>query len=82
MGLAKRLMAGLAAAAVATAGFPGPATAGPILDAVKARGSLVCGTGTGTAGLHDAGQARESGKASRSTFAALSPPRSSATRTR
>jgi general L-amino acid transport system substrate-binding protein len=50
MGKAKRLMAGLAAVAMATAGFLGPATAGPILDAVKARGSLVCGTGTGTAG--------------------------------
>ena len=50
MGNAKRLMAGLAAVAMATAGSPGPATAGPILDAVKARGSLVCGTGTGTAG--------------------------------
>ena len=56
MGKSQRLMAGLAtvvaamAGAVATAGFPGPATAGPILDAAKARGSLVCGTGTGTAG--------------------------------
>src|SRR5215218_7151467 len=50
MGHAKRLMAGLAAVAVATAGFLGPATAGMILDGVKARGSLVCGTGTGTAG--------------------------------
>jgi general L-amino acid transport system substrate-binding protein len=52
MGKAKRLMAGLAAVAVATAGFLGPATAGPILDAAKARGSLVCGTGTGTAGYY------------------------------
>ena len=49
-------MAGLATiavamtGAVAMAGFPGPAAAGPILDAAKARGSLVCGTGTGTAG--------------------------------
>jgi len=43
-------MTGLGAMAVATAGFLGPATAGPVLDAVKARGSLVCGTGTGTAG--------------------------------
>ena len=29
---------------------PWPATAGPVLDAVKARGALVCGVGTGTAG--------------------------------
>ena len=50
MGKSQRLMAGLATIAVATAGLLGPATAGPILDAVKARGSLVCGTGTGTAG--------------------------------
>ena len=33
-----------------------PATAGPILDAVKARGSLVCGIGTGTAGFMHARQ--------------------------
>jgi general L-amino acid transport system substrate-binding protein len=50
MGYAKRLTAGLAAVALATAGWTGPAMAGPVLDAVKARGSLVCGTGTGTAG--------------------------------
>ena len=30
--------------------FAGPALAGPVLDAVKARGNLICGTGTGTAG--------------------------------
>jgi general L-amino acid transport system substrate-binding protein len=52
MGNINRLMAGLAALAVATAGFLGPATAGPVIDAVKARGSLVCGTGTGTAGYY------------------------------
>ncbi len=52
MGNAKRLMAGLATVAVATAGFVGSATAGPILDAVKARGAVVCGTGTGTAGYY------------------------------
>ena len=50
MGKANRLMTALAAIAMATAGPVGPAAAGPILDAVKARGSLVCGTGTGTAG--------------------------------
>jgi general L-amino acid transport system substrate-binding protein len=50
MGRAQQLLAGLAAIAGAIAGLPGPAAAGPILDAVKARGSLVCGTGTGTAG--------------------------------
>ena len=37
---------GLAAAFVANA-----ATAGTVLDAVKARGSLICGVGTGTAGF-------------------------------
>ena len=37
---------GLAAAVVANA-----ANAGPVLDAVKARGALVCGVGTGTAGF-------------------------------
>jgi general L-amino acid transport system substrate-binding protein len=52
MGNAKRLMAGLAGFAVATASFLGPATAGATLDAVKARGSVVCGTGTGTAGYY------------------------------
>ena len=52
MGKAKRLMAGLATVAVVTGGFFGPAQAGPILDAVKARGALVCGTGTGTAGYY------------------------------
>jgi general L-amino acid transport system substrate-binding protein len=52
MGNSKRLIAGVAALAMATAGFIGPATAGPILDAVKARGSVVCGTGTGTAGYY------------------------------
>ncbi|CAN5648037.1 amino acid ABC transporter substrate-binding protein [soil metagenome] len=50
MGKAKQVLTGLATIAMATAGLLGPATAGPILDAVKARGSLVCGTGTGTAG--------------------------------
>src|SRR4051812_32610202 len=37
--------AALAALAIATG-----ATAGPVLDAAKARGALACGTGTGTAG--------------------------------
>ena len=39
-----------AAAALLMPAFIGPALAGPVLDAVKARGSLICGTGTGTAG--------------------------------
>ncbi len=39
-------MTALLAAVVGT----GDASAGPVLDAVKARGAVVCGTGTGTAG--------------------------------
>ena len=39
-----------AAAALLVPAFTGPALAGPVLDAVKARGNLICGTGTGTAG--------------------------------
>jgi general L-amino acid transport system substrate-binding protein len=39
-----------AAAALLVPAFSDPALAGPVLDAVKARGSLICGTGTGTAG--------------------------------
>jgi general L-amino acid transport system substrate-binding protein len=45
-------MAGMAAFAIAAAGFAATAAAGPVLDAVKARGSLNCGTGTGTAGYY------------------------------
>jgi general L-amino acid transport system substrate-binding protein len=45
-------MAGMAAFAIAAAGVAGTASAGPVLDAVKARGSLNCGTGTGTAGYY------------------------------
>jgi general L-amino acid transport system substrate-binding protein len=52
MGKAKQLVTGLTTVALATAGLLGPAAAGPVLDAVKARGSLVCGTGTGTAGYY------------------------------
>jgi general L-amino acid transport system substrate-binding protein len=48
MGKSTQMLAGLAA--IAIAGSAGVAEAGPVLDAVKARGALVCGTGTGTAG--------------------------------
>ncbi|MCX7360688.1 MAG: amino acid ABC transporter substrate-binding protein [Alphaproteobacteria bacterium] len=41
-------MTALLAAVVGT----GDASAGPVLDAVKARGAVVCGTGTGTAGYN------------------------------
>ncbi len=50
MGKINRMMTGLATIALAIAGPTGGAQAGPVLDAVKARGSLACGTGTGTAG--------------------------------
>ena len=50
MGKIERMMAGLATIAMAIGGSAGVAEAGPVLDAVKARGNLVCGTGTGTAG--------------------------------
>ncbi len=49
MGKTGQMMAGLAAIAL-IAGSASVAKAGPVLDAVKARGALVCGTGTGTAG--------------------------------
>jgi general L-amino acid transport system substrate-binding protein len=47
-----RTMTGLAAIALAIGGTMAPAQAGQVLDAVKARGSLICGTGTGTAGYY------------------------------
>jgi general L-amino acid transport system substrate-binding protein len=46
------MLAGLAAFATAIAGSAGFAEAGPVLDAVKARDVLNCGTGTGTAGYY------------------------------
>src|SRR6186997_1584499 len=44
----RRLMA--AATALAALTLAHGAAAGPVLDAIKARGALACGTGTGTAG--------------------------------
>ena len=48
--MSRPMMVAAAAAALLMPAFIGPALAGPVLDAVKARGSLICGTGTGTAG--------------------------------
>ena len=53
--------AGLAAILLSTS-----AMAGKDLDAIKARGALICGVGTGIGGLHAAPTARASGPASTS----------------
>ncbi|MBS0547777.1 MAG: transporter substrate-binding domain-containing protein, partial [Proteobacteria bacterium] len=45
----KRFWIATAAAAFA---FTGTAAAGPVLDGTKARGTLTCGVGTGTAGYY------------------------------
>jgi general L-amino acid transport system substrate-binding protein len=46
-----RLFMSAAAAMAAVVLGAGGASAGPVLDAVKARGQLICGVGTGTAGF-------------------------------
>ena len=72
----KYMAAGVAAAALM--GVGGPAHAGKDLDAVKARGQLICGVNTGVAGFA-LPTARASGPASTSTCAAPSPRPCSAT---
>ena len=74
---AGRIVAGglVAAAALASA----PAHAGKTLDAIKARGQVVCGVNTGLAGFSGP-TARATGPGSTSTSAARSRQRCSATR--
>ena len=61
-------------AALAIAAFALPAHAGKTLDAVKARGQLVCGVNTSGPGFSNA-DSQGAGPVSTSTSAAPSPPR-------